>query len=159
MKLNYSQITPSLTRRDSNSLGLNIVKPERTFANQMATVSNLTSNTSKTGGESAETEAQESRSVDKSARGSPPNHVFVGKKPVMSYAMSAMVQLAQSGEIVLKARGMVISRAVDVAEIVTKRLGNNTFEVKNIKIDTERLGEGDDLRNVSTIEIVVGKKA
>ncbi len=73
--------------------------------------------------------------------------------------MSAMVQLAQSGEIVLKARGMVISRAVDVAEIVTKRLGNNTFEVKNIRIDTERLGEGDDQRNVSTIEIVVGKKA
>jgi archaea-specific DNA-binding protein len=92
-------------------------------------------------------------------RSSPPNHIFVGKKPVMSYAMSAMVQLAQSGEIVLKARGMVISRAVDVAEIVTKRLGNNNFEIRNIKIDTERLGEGDDVRNVSTIEIVVGKKS
>jgi len=91
-------------------------------------------------------------------RTSPPNHIFVGKKPVMSYAMSAMVQLAQSGEIVLKARGMVISRAVDVAEIVTKRLGNNTFEVRNIKIDTERLGDGDDVRNVSTIEISVAKK-
>jgi DNA-binding protein Alba len=92
-------------------------------------------------------------------RTSPPNHIFVGKKPVMSYAMSAMVQLAQSGDIVLKARGMVISRAVDVAEIVTKRLGNNTFEVRSIKIDTERLGEGEDIRNVSTIEIVVAKKA
>ncbi len=92
------------------------------------------------------------------SRSSPPNHIFVGKKPVMSYAMSAMVQLAQSGEIVLKARGMVISRAVDVAEIVTKRLGNNTFEVKSIKIDTEKLGEGEDLRNVSTIEIIVGKR-
>lgn len=92
-------------------------------------------------------------------RTSPPNHIFVGKKPVMSYAMSAMVQLAQSGEIVLKARGMVISRAVDVAEIVTKRLGNNTFEIRNIKIDTERLGEGEDIRNVSTIEISVAKKA
>ena len=91
-------------------------------------------------------------------RTSPPNHIFVGKKPVMSYAMSAMVQLAQSGEIVLKARGMVISRAVDVAEIVTKRLGNNTFEVRNIKIDTERLGEGEDIRNVSTIEISVAKR-
>lgn len=95
---------------------------------------------------------------ERPSKSSPPNHVFVGKKPVMSYAMSAMVQLAQSGEIVLKARGMVISRAVDVAEIVTKRLGNNAFEVKNIRIDTERLGEGDDLRNVSTIEIVIGKK-
>jgi DNA-binding protein Alba len=95
----------------------------------------------------------------KPSKVSPPNHIFVGKKPVMSYAMSAMVQLSQSGEIVLKARGMVISRAVDVAEILTKRLGNNAFEVKDIKIDTERLGEGDDLRNVSTIEIVIGKKS
>ena len=106
----------------------------------------------KSGGESTE-EVQ-----NRPSRGAPPNHIFVGKKPVMSYAMSAMVQLAQSGEIVLKARGMVISRAVDVAEIVTKRLGNNTFEVKNIRIDTEKLGEGEDLRNVSTIEIVVAKK-
>src|SRR4029077_17684182 len=79
--------------------------------------------------------------VERPPRTSPPNHIFVGKKPVMSYAMSAMVQLAQSGDIVLKARGMVISRAVDVAEIVTKRLGNNTFEIRNIHIDTEKLGE------------------
>jgi DNA-binding protein Alba len=115
-------------------------------------------NSTKAGNEN--TDIQEtSRNSDRPSKNSPPNHVFVGKKPVMSYAMSAMVQLAQSGEIVLKARGMVISRAVDVAEIVTKRLGNNTFEVRNIKIDTERLGEGDDLRNVSTIEIVVAKKA
>ena len=42
--------------------------------------------------------------------------------------------------------------------IVTKRLGNNTFEVRSIRIDTEKLGEGEDIRNVSTIEIVVAKK-
>jgi DNA-binding protein Alba len=99
------------------------------------------------------------RQQERPPRTSPPNHIFVGKKPVMSYAMSAMVQLAQSGDIVLKARGMVISRAVDVAEIVTKRLGNNTFEIRNIKIDTEKLGEGEDIRNVSTIEIAIAKKS
>ncbi|MFI5421773.1 MAG: DNA-binding protein Alba [Nitrososphaerales archaeon] len=98
------------------------------------------------------------RPAERPPRTSPPNHIFVGKKPVMSYAMSAMVQLAQSGDIVLKARGMVISRAVDVAEIVTKRLGNNTFEIRNIHIDTEKLGEGEDIGNVSTIEIVIAKK-
>ncbi len=103
-------------------------------------------------------EAPRHQEIQRPSRTAPPNHIFVGKKPVMSYAMSAMVQLAQSGEIVLKARGMVISRAVDVAEIVTKRLGNNTFEIRNIRIDTEKLGEGEDLRNVSTIEIVVAKK-
>ncbi|HZW58142.1 MAG TPA: DNA-binding protein Alba [Nitrososphaerales archaeon] len=113
---------------------------------------------SQSSGVSSSGSSHEAQHQERPARTSPPNHIFVGKKPVMSYAMSAMVQLAQSGEIVLKARGMVISRAVDVAEIVTKRLGNNTFEVKNIKIDTEKIGDGDDTRNVSTIEIVVAKK-
>jgi DNA-binding protein len=90
-------------------------------------------------------------------RTSPPNHIFVGKKPVMSYAMSALIQLAGSGECVVKARGMAISRAVDVAEIVTKRLGNGQFRVKDIGINTEVVGEGPEMRNVSSIEIVVGK--
>ncbi len=90
--------------------------------------------------------------------GTPPNHVYIGKKPVMSYAMSALIQLAQTGEIVIKARGLVISRAVDVAEVVVQRLGGGSYETKDIKIDTERLGEGSEARNVSTIEIVVGKK-
>lgn len=91
-------------------------------------------------------------------RRSPPNHIYVGKKPVMSYAMSALIQLTQSNEIIIKARGMAISRAVDVAEIVTKRLGNNAFGVRNINIDTELIGLGEEARNVSTIEIIVGKK-
>ncbi len=87
----------------------------------------------------------------------PQNHIFVGKKPVMSYAMSALIQLTQFGEIVVKARGMAIGRAVDVAEIVTKRLGNGQFQVKDIGINTEVVGEGAEQRNVSSIEIVVGK--
>jgi DNA-binding protein len=90
-------------------------------------------------------------------RTSPPNHIFVGKKPVMSYAMSALIQLTQAGEIVVKARGLAISRAVDVAEIVTKRLGNGAFKVKDIRIDTEVVGEGTETRNVSSIEIAIGK--
>jgi len=90
-------------------------------------------------------------------RTSPPNHIFVGKKPVMSYAMSALIQLTQAGEVVVKARGMAISRAVDVAEIVTKRLGNGQFSIKDIAINTEVVGEGSEQRNVSSIEIVVGR--
>lgn len=87
----------------------------------------------------------------------PPNHIFVGKKPVMSYAMSALIQLTQAGEIVVKARGMSISRAVDVAEIVTKRLGNGQYKIKDIGINTEVVGEGAEMRNISSIEIVVSK--
>ena len=88
----------------------------------------------------------------------PPNNIFIGKKPLMTYATSALIQLTQSDNIVLKARGMVISRAVDVAEVIVKRLRNNNYEVTKIGIDTERVGEGEDARNVSTIEIIVAKK-
>jgi DNA-binding protein len=98
------------------------------------------------------------RPMEEQGQRAPPNHIFVGKKPVMSYAMSALIQLTQSGEITVKARGLAISRAVDVAEIVTKRLGGGSFVVKNISIETEQLGLGEEMRNVSSIEIVVGKK-
>src|SRR5271169_4244057 len=85
------------------------------------------------------------------------NHIYVGKKPVMSYAMSALIQLSQAGECNIKARGLAISRAVDVAEIVTKRLGNGTFTVKNVNISTEQVKstETGEMRNVSSIEILV----
>jgi len=96
--------------------------------------------------------------AEMSERG-PSNHIYVGKKPVMSYAMSALIQLSQMGEVNIKARGMAISRAVDVAEIVTRRLGNGTFFVKNINISTEQVksAETGEMRNVSSIEIAVGK--
>jgi DNA-binding protein len=98
-----------------------------------------------------QTSTQPQRSV-------PPNHIFIGKKPVMGYALSAVMQLTQYDTVVLRARGKAISTAVDVAQVATRRLGNGQFEVKNISIGTEVVGEGPEQRNVSTIEIVIGKK-
>ena len=83
------------------------------------------------------------------------NNIFVGKKPVMSYAMSGLIQLGQTGEIAIKGRGMVISRAVDVAQIITERLGKGKYSTKSIAIDTDILGDDDNKRNVSTIEIII----
>jgi len=88
----------------------------------------------------------------------PPNNIFIGKKPVMVYALSAQLQLTQYPEVVLRARGRAISRAVDVAEVLVHRLGLDTYELGPITIGTETVGEGEEKRNVSTIEIVVQKK-
>ena len=93
---------------------------------------------------------------EKTSRTNTKNNIYVGKKPVMSYAMSGLIQLGQSGEIVIKGRGMVISRAVDVAQIITERLGKGKYSTKSIAIDTDILGEDDNKRNVSTIEIIIG---
>jgi len=85
--------------------------------------------------------------------------IFVGKKSVMNYVLAALLQFDSGAkEIVLKARGRAISKAVDVAEIIKRRLLEDKIEVKDVKIGTELVGEGDSARNVSTIEIVLAKR-
>jgi len=86
----------------------------------------------------------------------PPDTIFVGNKPLMAYA-TAMMMHFQTGvkELSVKARGQAISRAVDVVEVVSRRFFAGKLNIKNISIGTEVVGEGDDIRNVSTIEIRV----
>jgi len=86
----------------------------------------------------------------------PRDVILVGKKPVMSYAMAALMQLTETGEITIKARGRAISSAVDVAEVVSKRFLSGSAVVKTVDIGTEVIGEP--ARNVSTIEIKVSTK-
>jgi len=64
-----------------------------------------------------------------------------------------------SNEVIIKARGKFISRAVDVAEVVVKRFLEGQTEVKDIKIDSEEFQnrEGRNVK-VSTIEITLSKK-
>ncbi|MEM5867669.1 MAG: DNA-binding protein Alba, partial [Candidatus Aenigmatarchaeota archaeon] len=60
-------------------------------------------------------------------------------------------------EVQIKARGKAISRAVDVAEIVTKRFVKDA-KVKNIEIGTEEKELEDKTKiNVSTITITLEK--
>ncbi|HEC72431.1 MAG TPA: DNA-binding protein Alba, partial [Thermoplasmatales archaeon] len=62
-----------------------------------------------------------------------------------------------SKEVVIKARGRAISRAVDTAEIVRNRFVTDA-KVKDIKIGTESItNEEGRTSNVSTIEIVLSK--
>ena len=85
--------------------------------------------------------------------------VYVGNKPVMNYVLAVLTQLNEGAdEVVIKARGKAISRAVDVAEIVRNRFMPNV-DVREIKIDTEELVSEGRSVNVSTIEIELVKKA
>ncbi len=64
-----------------------------------------------------------------------------------------------SDEVIIKSRGRFVSRAVDVAEVASKRFLENTVEVKDIKIGSEEFtnNEGRNVR-VSFIEITLKKK-
>ena len=61
--------------------------------------------------------------------------------------------------VIIKARGKYISRAVDVAEVSSKRFLEEQVTVNDIKINSEAFTnkEGKEVR-VSTIEIELGKK-
>ena len=89
------------------------------------------------------------------------NNIFVGAKPFMNYVTAVVMQFTAKNfpEVVIKARGKFISRAVDVAEVSCKRFLEGTVEVRDIKIDSEgfKNTEGRDVR-VSTIEITLVKK-
>ncbi len=62
-------------------------------------------------------------------------------------------------EVIIKARGKFISRAVDVSEVAAKRFLENTVEIKNISVNSEEF-ENKERRQVrvSTIEITLGRK-
>ena len=88
----------------------------------------------------------------------PPDTILIGNKPVMAYATAVMMHFHGGSNILtIKARGRAISRAVDVVEVVRRRFFEGKMKVIDVAIGTQALGEGGDVRNVSTIEIKVEK--
>lgn len=88
-----------------------------------------------------------------------PNTVFIGKKPTMAYVLACLTVMQNGGEGVnIKARGKAISKAVDVAQIITKRFATDV-SVKKIAINTEQVKstETGTMNNVSSMEIHLEK--
>jgi len=88
------------------------------------------------------------------------NVIYIGNKPVMSYVLAVVTQFNNGfDDVVIKARGRSISRAVDTAEVVKNKFMPGV-EIKDIKIGTEVIeGEGGDKANVSSMEITLKTKA
>ncbi len=88
------------------------------------------------------------------------NSIFIGGKPFMNYVTGVVMQFTTKNapEVIIKARGKFISRAVDIAEVTSKRFLEGQISVRGIRIDSEGFQnkEGKDVR-VSIIEITLGK--
>ncbi|KYH36939.1 MAG: nucleoid protein Alba [Candidatus Bathyarchaeota archaeon B23] len=87
------------------------------------------------------------------------NTVYVGRKPILNYVLACMT-LFKSGsdEVLIKARGRAISRAVDVVEVMRNRFMPD-IKVEDIRIGTEEMvsEEANAPTNISTIEIKITK--
>jgi DNA-binding protein len=85
------------------------------------------------------------------------NVVLIGNKPVMNYVLAVVTQFNTGAkEVIIKARGRAISRAVDVAEVSRHRFVMDA-KVKEITIGTEKIMTDRGETNVSTVEIVMDK--
>jgi archaea-specific DNA-binding protein len=86
--------------------------------------------------------------------------VFIGGKPFINYVNSIIRRLDQeTNEVIIKARGKFISKSVDIAEIVKKKLSKDkNISAKNISIGSEefKTKEGK-IINVSTLDITIKK--
>jgi len=93
------------------------------------------------------------------AKASESNVVFIGSKSVMSYVLACITQLNEGNQnLILKARGRAISRAVDTAEIIRNRFVTDAV-IKKIEISTEQIERSEGgTANVSAIEITISKK-
>jgi DNA-binding protein Alba len=82
--------------------------------------------------------------------------VLVGKKPVMNYITACVTFFnAGSKEVVVKARGRVITKAVNTVELL-RRAFIKELQVKKIEIGTEEVTGPENRKSyVSTIEITV----
>ncbi len=112
-----------------------------------------TENTKEAGNAGVQTETKEKKEYSEE------NTVFIGQKPFMNYITAVVTQFKtnKEKEVVIRARGKFIARAVDVAEVAAKRfLKEENIRVKDIEINSEEFENKEGRRvNVSTIDITL----
>ena len=86
---------------------------------------------------------------------------FVGEKPLMNYVTAAVMHFTSknSSELILKARGKFMNRAIDVSQVLLNRFLKDQAELNNVKLGSEEFTnrEGKKVR-VSTVEISIKRK-
>ena len=82
------------------------------------------------------------------------NVIFVGTKPIMTYVTATLTQLSTQPTDTIKARGKRITQAVDVSQMIVKRMNTVGYTISDVRIASDSLISQDGKkRNVSTMEI------
>lgn len=84
-------------------------------------------------------------------------NIYIGSKPIINYVTALVTAFQRNPTVNVMARGRAISSAVDVE--VCKRSFLKELQIEDIKIGTEQMGDGGELRHVSTIQIILNKKS
>jgi DNA-binding protein len=78
----------------------------------------------------------------------------MGGKPIMSYVTATLTQLASLPSVTIAGRGKRITQAIDVSQMIVKRMNEVGYEIIDIRISSDSLVSKDGReRKVSKIEI------
>ena len=84
--------------------------------------------------------------------------IFIGSKPIMTYVTATLTQLAGLPMVTISARGKRITQAIDVSQMIVKRMDEVGFVINDVRTSSDSLTSEDGrVRNVSNIEIDIKK--
>ena len=80
--------------------------------------------------------------------------IIMGGKPIMSYVTATLTQLASLPIVTIAGRGKRITQAIDVSQMIVKRMNEVGYEISDVRISSDSLVSKDGReRKVSKIEI------
>ena len=84
--------------------------------------------------------------------------IIMGAKPIMSYVSAILGKLASLPIVTIAGRGKRITQAIDVSQMIVKRMKDVGYEISDIRISSDLLESKDRReRPVSKIEIDIKK--
>ena len=98
----------------------------------------------------------EEKSVESNQTTESGNMIFIGTKPIMTYVTAALTRLSPLSIVTIVARGKRITQAIDVSQMIVKRMNEVGFAIADVRILSDSLVSRDgQKRSVSKIEIDV----
>ena len=83
--------------------------------------------------------------------------LVIREEPVMECALDVLMDIGNSGQVTLVAKGNAIPTAVAVANIVTENMMKGNSKIVDISVDSENGSGKYGMTLISTIKIIIAK--
>jgi len=105
----------------------------------------------------SEIKKEETQLIGKSSFPNEGKVLIIREEPVMECALDVLMDLGNSGQITLVAKGNAIPTAVAVANIVTENMMKGNSKIVDISVDSENGSGKYGMTLISTIKIIIAK--
>jgi DNA-binding protein len=106
---------------------------------------------------SSEIEKRETQLVSSQSFSNDGKVLIIMEEPVMECALDVLMDLGNSGQVTLVAKGNAIPTAVAVANIVTENMMKGNSKIVEISVDSENGSGKYGMTLISTIKIIIAK--